>query len=135
MLSASKKRYLLTIYALGCDGSEVQSKNIASAMGVKRPSTSKMLKILAEEDGLIQKEYYGTVQFTAEGAKVANSLYTTCQLLYAFFCKELGTPPALARQDAQVCLCGLSEASIERIARRVLPKDRDAPAHAESQAP
>ncbi len=120
MLSASKKRYLFTIYELGCDGRAVQCKDIASSLGVKRPSTSKMLKILAEEDQLIEKEYYGTVQFTATGAKLANELFTSYQLLYAFFCNELGTPPEQARKDAVFCLCGLSEESIERIAQRVL---------------
>lgn len=120
MLSASKKRYLFTIYELGCDGREVQSKDIASSLGVKRPSTSKMLKILAEEDHLIEKEYYGTVQFTATGAKLANKLFTSYQLLYAFFCNGLGTPPEQARKDSVFCLCGLSDESIQRIAQHVL---------------
>ena len=120
MLSASKKRYLFAIYTLGQDGSDVQSKDIAAALGVKRPSTSKMLKILAEEDGLIEKEYYGTVQFTPEGLRLANTLYTSFELLYAFFTKELGTGDDAARQDALACLCGLSQESLERIAQRVL---------------
>lgn len=119
MLSSAKKRYLFSIYELGQSGNEVLSKDIASSLGVKRPSASKMLNTLADE-GLIEKEYYGTVQFTQAGARLANKLYTNYLLLHAYFLDILGIPPADARKDSILCLCELSENGIERISSLIL---------------
>lgn len=119
MLSSAKKRYLLAIYELGEQGNEVYSKEIAAALKVKRPSTSKMLKSLTEDE-LIDKEYYGTVRFTQKGAQLANQLYTNYLLLNSFFTDTLEVEKSSARQDAVHCLCELSEDSIEKLSCLVL---------------
>lgn len=119
MLSSAKKRYLLAIYELGEQGNEVHSKDIANALKVKRPSTSKMLKALSEEE-LIDKEYYGTVRFTPRGAQLANQLYTRYLLLNSFFQTTLQTDAHSARHDAILCLCELSDSSIEKLSSIVL---------------
>ena len=119
MLSSGKKRYLFAIYELGQEGAAVRSKDIAVSLSVKRPSVSKMLGNLAE-DGLIEKEYYGTVTVTAEGARLSNWLYTSYLLLYGFFHEQLGLPEPDARHDAIVCLCSLSDDGVDRLSGRML---------------
>ena len=42
-------------------------------------------------------------------------------LLESFLAEELEVDERVARRDAIACLCSLSEESIERIVRRVLP--------------
>ena len=119
MLSSGKKRYLFAIYELGQEGAAVRSKDIAASLAVKRPSVSKMLGILAEE-GLIEKEYYGTVTFTAEGACLSNHLYTSYLLLYAFFREHLHVPEEDARHDAIFCLCSLSDNGVDHLSGLML---------------
>lgn len=121
MLSSAKKRYLLTIYELGEYGNDVFSKDIAASLNVKRPSVAKMLKAM-EEENLFCKEYYGKVQLSELGARIANQLYTKYLLLYTFFCEFLQVSKEDARSDAILCLCDLSEDSAEKIASLVLEK-------------
>lgn len=119
MLSAAKKRYLFAIYELGQNGKAVRSKDIASSLKIKPPSVSKMLYSLSE-DGLIEKEFYGTVLFTQTGASISNQLYTDYLTLFAFFHQTLGIPESSAWKDAVLCLCDLSESSREKIASLIL---------------
>ena len=114
MISSSKKRYLFAIYELASDGKEVRCKDIAVSLKVKRPSVSKMLHFLAE-DGLIDKEHYGTVHFTDLGICVGNQLYTNYLLLYALFHENLQVSRENARRDAIVCLCELSEECVGKV--------------------
>lgn len=121
MLSSAKKRYLLAIHELGERGNEIFSKDIAFSLKIKRSSVSKMLKAMAE-DNLICKEYYGKVQFSEQGARLANRLYTRYRLLYEYFYKYLQVSGEEARQDAIFCLCDLSENSLQKIASFVSEK-------------
>lgn len=124
MLSSSKKRYLFAIYELGSDGREVRSKDIAASLQIKRPSVSRMLNFLAE-DGMIEKESYGTVHFTDEGARMANKLYTNYLILCSFFFEQLHVSAENSRCDAIFCLCDLSEESFEKMSAIVLKTNSD----------
>ncbi len=119
MLSSAKKKYLLVIYELSENGKDVFSKDIASALGIKRPSVAKMLKAM-EEDNLFCKEYYGKVLFSEKGVRVASQLYTQYLLLYEFFREHLMVSHTDARHDAMICLCDLSEKSVGKIEKLVL---------------
>lgn len=121
MLSSAKKRYLLMIYELGENGNDVFSKDIATALNVKRPSVSKMLKTMADEN-LFCKEDYGQVHLTKLGAQLANQLYTNYLLLFSFFREQLKVSIQDARHDAILCLCDLSEDSMEKIVSTVLER-------------
>jgi Mn-dependent DtxR family transcriptional regulator len=121
LISSSQKRYLFAIYELGADENEVRGKDIAYSLGVKRPSVSRMLQYLAE-DGLIEKEYYGTVRFTGCGVRVANELYTRYLFLYAFFHEKLHVSQDHARHDAISCLCELSDESMDKVSETILDR-------------
>lgn len=113
-LSPSQRRYLLSVYELGCDGSEVRCRDIARALGVKRPSVSRMLQSLVEA-GLIDKEYYGTVRFTETGVRTAGVLYTRYILLHSLLSGKFHLSEAAAENDAVACICSLSEEGLEKI--------------------
>ena len=121
-MAAAATRYLLAIYRLSGGGVPVRSVEIARSLGVSPASVVHMLGVLGRE-GMVSKGYYGRVQLTERGAWAANQLYTKCMLLEAFLAEELEVAPSVARRDAEACLCSLSEESVERIIRRVLPEN------------
>ena len=77
-----------------------------------------MLAALSE-DGLIKKEFYGTVLFTQIGVPVADQLYTDYLTLFAFFHRALNISEFYARKNSILCLCGLSKSS-QKIAAFIL---------------
>lgn len=114
MLSSASIRYLLAIYQLGEGGHAVRSVDIAARLGVSRASVVKMLRNLTDA-GLVSKEYYGNVQFTPQGIREANRLYTQYTLLHTFFQQCLEVEEPYADSDAVSCLCCLSAASAEKL--------------------
>lgn len=122
-LSSAKKKYLFAICKLGIDGNEVQSKDIANFLDVKRPSTSKMLNALCEEN-LIQKEYYGKVLLTENGLRIANKLYTNYLLLHTYFHNILHVSDENASKDAIICICDFSDEGVDRMVSEVILKQK-----------
>lgn len=119
MLSSSSTRYLLAIYELSNGGAAVRSVDIANLLQVSRASVVKCLKKLVEE-GLIQKEYYGNVQFMPLGVREANRIYTEYTLLFTYFSQGLRLSTASARNDAIAALCYFSEEGKEVLMQRAL---------------
>ena len=68
-LTAPQIRYLLAMKELDKDGAGVRSVQIASALGLSKPSIHTMLNTFREM-GLIQKAEYGAACFTARGLDV-----------------------------------------------------------------
>lgn len=120
-MSTAAMRYLLTIYELSNEGGPVRSVDISRELGVSPASVVHMLGVLGGE-GLVNKRHYGRIQFTEQGVRAANQLYTKCMLLENFFLEELCVAPEVAHRDAVACLCTFSEESIERIICRILPE-------------
>ncbi|MDI6619298.1 MAG: metal-dependent transcriptional regulator [Clostridiales bacterium] len=123
-MSSAKKRYLFVIYELGKHSNKVSSKDIALSLKIKRSSVSKMLKAISD-DNLIRKEYYGKVQFSEQGAQIANQLYNKYVLLYAYFYRHLKVSANEARHDAILCLCDLSDNSVRKISSLVLTEHHE----------
>ena len=109
----------------------MRSVEVSRALNVSPASVVHMLGVLARE-GLIRKRHYGRVELTEAGIWAANQLHTKCMLLQAFLEKELEVGDHIAYRDAVACLCSLSEVSIERIVRRVLPSSAHLSQGAES---
>ena len=68
-LTAPQIRYLLAMKELDKDGAGVRSVQIASALGLSKPSIHTMLNTFREM-GLIEKAEYGAACFTARGLDV-----------------------------------------------------------------
>lgn len=119
MQDATKKKYLLAIYDLGKNGEEVRSVEIANWLHVKKSSVSGVLAALAEEN-MIEKKHYGTVRFTADGAKYASLLYTDYLVLQKFFEQHIGSTPQTAMLDAVSSVCILTEETKKKIGNLLL---------------
>ncbi len=79
-LTSTHLRYLLTIYQLTRVRPEISSAAVAGALGVSRPSVTRMLGILAEKD-LVTKERYGKLALTDRGAALARRQLDCVRLL------------------------------------------------------
>ena len=125
MLSATKKKYLFTIYELGNNGGSVRSVDIARTLGVKKASVSNMLPSLIEKN-MISKYDNGIILLTSDGAKYASSLYLKYLTFYEFFSVKLGGSKENARKDAIICLGSLSDENTENITDYILKETSDA---------
>ena len=76
----SAEDYLESILVLSKKGGGVRSIDIATRLGVSKPSVSHAMKLL-REDGYIAMDRYGTVTLLEKGAEIANQIYEhrTCQ--------------------------------------------------------
>ena len=70
----SAEDYLEAILVLSKKGEGVRSVDIASMLGVSKPSVSHAMKLL-REDGYIAMDRYGTVTLLEKGAEIAHRIY------------------------------------------------------------
>ena len=70
----SAEDYLEAILVLSKKGGGVRSVDIATMLGVSKPSVSHAMKLL-REDGYIAMDRYGTVTLMDKGAEIANRIY------------------------------------------------------------
>ena len=70
----SAEDYLEAILVLSRKGGGVRSVDIATMLGVSKPSVSHAMKLL-REDGYIAMDRYGTVTLMEKGAEIANRIY------------------------------------------------------------
>lgn len=97
-LTRSQTRYLIAIYRLSDDEEGVRSMAIAVALGVTRPSVSRMLNNLTNL-GLLEKRLYRTVFLTKSGKALAEE---RCQELKRLG-KQLETSLAISSDIAEEC--------------------------------
>lgn len=69
-LTASNIRYLLTIQSLDREGKGARSVDIATEMGLSKPSVHNMMRTLIEM-GLVRKDFYGAAYLTETGRRLA----------------------------------------------------------------
>lgn len=109
----STEMYLETIYILENDHGHAHVVDIAKRLGVTKPSVSKAMKLLKEQ-GLINKEAYGSITLTGEGRKISCSIYDKHRLIADFLEASLGLDPADAAENAcameHVVTAGMIEA-------------------------
>ncbi len=98
-LSASLEDYLEVIYALTIECEVARSKDIASELGVARPSVTGALKSLADK-GYVNYRPYGYVTLTEKGLIAAKSVSMRHEVIGSFFEKVLGVDPCVAQKAA-----------------------------------
>lgn len=75
LLTKSVEDYLEAIYIFEEKGdSNIQSLKIANYLNVSKPAVTKAMNKL-QEDGFIEKEFYGTIKLTSEGRKIGKEVY------------------------------------------------------------
>ena len=86
----SAEDYLESILVLSKKGGGVRSIDIATRLGVSKPSVSHAMKLL-REDGYIAMDRYGTVTLLEKGAEIANQIYER-HIVLARMLEGLGVP-------------------------------------------
>jgi DtxR family transcriptional regulator, Mn-dependent transcriptional regulator len=99
-LSPNMEMYLKTILRLDPpDGSGVRVKEIATSLGVTRPSVSEALRSLTAR-GLVVHPSYGTVRLSVRGRRAATSVNHRFEVLRKFFADILQVEEKIASRDA-----------------------------------
>ena len=109
----SAEDYLEAILVLSKQGGGVRSVDIASMLGVSKPSVSHAMKLL-REDGYIAMGRYGTVTLLEKGEEIAVRIYERHQVLTKML-EGLGVSEEVAKADACKLEHDISDESFEKI--------------------
>ena len=109
----SAEDYLEAILVLSKQGGGVRSLDIASMLGVSKPSVSHAMKLL-REDGYIAMDRYGTVTLLEKGEEIAMRIYERHQVLTKML-EGLGVSEEVAKADACKLEHDISDESFEKI--------------------
>lgn len=97
-LHESGEMYLKTILILSKEKDYVRSIDIAEYMGFSKPSVSRAISILKEEN-LISVDPRGHITLTDNGEKIASHVYEKHVVLSQILIK-IGVSPEVAERDA-----------------------------------
>ena len=109
----SAEDYLEAILVLSKQGGGVRSVDIASMLGVSKPSVSHAMKLL-REDGYIAMDRYGTVTLLEKGEEIAVRIYERHQVLTKML-EGLGVSEEVAKADLCKLAHDISNESFEKI--------------------
>ncbi len=96
----SGEDYLETIYILKKKNGVVYSIDVARELGFTRPSVSRAMSILREEEYITMDEVGKEINLTEKGRKKAVEVYDRHKTLPAFLQKTAGVSEKIAEQDA-----------------------------------
>lgn len=112
-LQESGEMYLESIYVLSKKNQTVLSIDVCEYLGYSKPSVSRAVKIL-KENNYITVEQGGKLVLTEKGLAVAESMYQRHTILTDFFIR-LGVSKETASNDACKIEHVISEESFEAI--------------------
>ena len=99
MISKSTEEYLKTIYVLIKQKGEVRVTDIAEKMNCSKPSVTKQLGIL-KENNLIKYESYGKIELTSEGKSLAMKVLADYDIVYILLHDVIGLDSDLSKSEA-----------------------------------
>ena len=97
-IQESGEMYLETILVLTKRGGPVRSLDVANEMGYSKPSISRAMGIL-KNDGYIEMDENGYITLTAEGNKIAKTIYER-HVVISELLISLGVDKKTAEDDA-----------------------------------
>lgn len=113
MIYESGEMYLETILILSKTLNEVHAVDISAEMGISKPSVSRALGRLKDENCLII-DASGRIAFTEKGRSIAEKIYERHQVLTQMLV-SLGVNEAAAAEDACKIEHDLSDETFEKI--------------------
>lgn len=122
-LQESGENYLEAILRLDEESGFVRSVDVATKLGVTKPSVCRAIRILAKK-GLLTMESDGALKLTGKGRKTAGAVYERHKVLTEFFVKFFGISSKTAETDACRIEHVVSEETFERIKEYVLKNYR-----------
>lgn len=114
----SAEDYLERILVLKQKNGKVISIDIANSMNYSKPSISRAMKNLREND-YITINSLGEIDLTEKGKKIANRIYERHTLLTKYF-MSLGVSEEIARNDACKIEHDMSDETFEAIKNHVI---------------
>lgn len=114
----SAEDYLEAILRLREAKGQVRSVEIASLLGVTKPSVSFAMKRL-RENGFICMDQDNLITLTEKGEEIAMRVYDRHKTISTFLMK-IGVPEAVAREDACKLEHDISEESFHALRRHLL---------------
>ncbi len=112
-IQESGQMYLESIYLLNKKNPNVRSVDVAAFTGYSKPSVSRAMGLLRNAE-LISISDEGYISLTAEGVRIAESMYERHTLLTDFFV-TLGVPEEIATEDACKIEHVISDASFSAL--------------------
>jgi DtxR family Mn-dependent transcriptional regulator len=124
-MTQSLEDYLEMVGFLADEG-DVRVTDIASRLGVSKPSVLTALKNL-EERGLLEHERYRSVTLTERGREAAADIRGRHDFLTSFLHNVLGVSLDIAEQDACKMEHVLSEETLKKMKALTLSQQKKAP--------
>jgi DtxR family Mn-dependent transcriptional regulator len=112
-MTQSLEDYLEMVSFLSDEG-EVRVTDIATRLGVSKPSVLTALKVL-EEQGLLEHERYRRVILTEKGIIQASEIRSRHNFLTSFLRDIIGVNPEIAEKDACKMEHLLSEETLQKM--------------------
>ena len=116
-LQESGEMYLETIYVLSKANSHVRSVDISDLMGYSKPSVSRAVRILIEEN-YIEMDPDGFITLTETGKALAEKIFERHTVI-AGMLMRLGVSPETAAEDACRMEHAISDESFEAIKKHI----------------
>ena len=118
MISKSMEEYLKTMYILRQKNGNIRVTDIADKMNCSKPSVNKAINNL-KENGLINYELYGSIEFTEDGENLAKKILETYDIVFLFLKDVLNIEPEIAEREAEKIKMSMSDETINKLARYV----------------
>jgi len=115
VLPAHHEAYLKAILLLEADGASVRAKDVASSLGLSRPSVSKAASALAREEYIVHQPYM-SLSLTAKGRRAAQEVVRRERVLRDFLKRVLGVKPETAESDAAALEQAVSRETLQTLA-------------------
>lgn len=114
LIREAGENYLEAILKLENDDRNVRSIDVASELGVSRPSVNKALGVL-KRAGMVEQQPYGRISLTATGRVKARQVMHRHHILKGFLIEVLGVDPETADADACKMEHVVSEQTMDKL--------------------
>ena len=122
-LHKSGEDYLETILMLEEKNGYVRSVDVAAALGFSKPSISRAMTLLKEQNYIIMDKDH-LIRLTDAGRVRANEVYGRHKALTRYFVEVLGVSPEVAEEDACNIEHVISEESMGKISEHLATLDK-----------
>ncbi len=125
MTTQNKEDYLRALYVIEERKGELKSIDVASYLGISKPSVSEMMKKL-DKEGLVKSLPYSNLQFTPKGKKKAEYLTSKHRIIELFLKQVLKRTDSQLHEEAHKLEHAFSDESIDQM-RKLLRNPKTDP--------
>lgn len=113
-VSTSHEDYLEAMVMLGGSPTNaIRAVDVATKLGVSKPSVNKAMSSLREQ-GYAEQPYYGDITLTDKGYEYGRAVLDRHNLLFDFLHRVLGIPEDEAEEEACMMEHAISDASFKK---------------------